>query len=63
MSKNLKEAMRWLKQAEKYLTTAKNSLDEGDYEWAYFQSQQSAEKALQSVLYSRGFRKILTHNW
>lgn len=62
MSGNLKEAMRWLKQAEKDLTTARNSLNAGDYEWACFQSQQSAEKALKSVLYSKGFRKILTHS-
>ncbi len=59
MSENLKEAMRWLKQAEKDLTTARNSLNAGDYEWACFQSQQSAEKALKSVLYSKGYRKIL----
>jgi len=30
MSGNLKEAMRWLKQAEKDLTTARNSLNAGD---------------------------------
>ena len=62
MSKNLKEALRWLKQAEKDLISAKNSLDSGDYEWACFQSQQSAEKALKSFLYLKGFRKILTHS-
>jgi HEPN domain-containing protein len=62
MSENFKEAMRWLRQAEKDLSTAKNSFVSGDYEWACFQSQQSAEKALKSVLYSKGFRKILTHS-
>jgi len=62
MSENLKEALRWLKQAEKDLISAKNSLESGNYEWACFQSQQSAEKALKSVLYSKGFRKILTHS-
>jgi len=62
MSENLKEALRWLKQAEKDLISAKNSLKSGDYEWACFQSQQSAEKALKSFLYLRGFRKILTHS-
>ena len=40
----------------------KNSLDSGDCEWACFQSEQSAEKALKSFLYLRGFRKILTHS-
>ena len=42
MSGNLNEALRWLKQAEKDLT--------------------SAEKALKSFLYLKGFRKILTHS-
>jgi HEPN domain-containing protein len=59
---NLKEALRWLKQAEKDLTAARNSLSSGDYEWSCFQSQQSAEKALKSILYAKGLRKILTHS-
>jgi HEPN domain-containing protein len=62
MSGNMNEALRWLKQAEKDLASAKNSLESGDYEWACFQAQQSAEKALKSVLYSKGFRKIITHS-
>lgn len=62
MSENFKEAMRWLKQAKRDLISAKNSLDAGNYEWASFQSHQSAEKALKSVLYLKGFRKILTHS-
>lgn len=62
MNNNLKEALRWLKQAENDLGAARNSLDTGNYEWACFQSQQSAEKALKSALYSKGFRKILTHS-
>ena len=53
MSGNRHEALRWLKQGEKDLSSARNSLESGDYEWACFQSQQSAEKAL---------RKILTHS-
>jgi HEPN domain-containing protein len=61
MSGNQHEALRWLKQAEKDLSSARNSLESGDYEWACFQSQQSAEKALKAVLYARGFRKILSH--
>ena len=62
MSGNSNEALRWLKQAEKDLASARNSLESDDYEWACFQAQQSAEKALKSVLYSRGFRKIITHS-
>ena len=62
MSGNQHEALRWLKQAEKDLNSARNSLGSGDYEWACFQSQQSAEKALKAVLYLRGYRKVLTHS-
>jgi HEPN domain-containing protein len=62
MSGNQHEALRWLKQAEKDLSSARNSLDSGDYEWACFQSQQSAEKALKALLYLHGYRKILTHS-
>ena len=54
MSGNLKEAMRWLKQAEKDLTTARNSLNAGDYEWACFQSQQSAENKICRIDIGRG---------
>ena len=32
------------------------------YEWACFQSQQAAEKALKAFLYSKGLRAILTHS-
>jgi len=62
MNENLRESIRWIKQAEKDLSSAKNSLSSGDYEWACFQSQQSAEKALKSFLYWKGYRKILTHS-
>ena len=62
MNANLKEALRWIRQADKDLSSAKNSLKAGDYEWSCFQAQQSAEKALKSFLYEKGFRKILTHS-
>ena len=58
----MKEALRWFKQAENDLIAAKNSLNACNYEWACFQSQQSAEKSLKSILYSQGYRKILTHS-
>jgi len=45
MNANLKEALRWIRQADKDLSGAKNSLKAGDYEWSCFQAQQSAEKA------------------
>ena len=50
MDDNLKESMRWFKQAEKDLKASKNSLKSGDYGWACFQAQQAAEKALKSIL-------------
>lgn len=62
MNANLKEALRWIRQADKDLNSAKNSLKAGDYEWSCFIAQQSAEKALKSFLYGKGFRKILTHS-
>ncbi|MCW1300561.1 MAG: HEPN domain-containing protein [Candidatus Parvarchaeota archaeon] len=39
----------WLRQAERDLRHAENSLRDGDYEWACFASQQAAEKALKAV--------------
>ena len=62
MDTNLHEALKWLKQGEDDLISAKNSLRTSDFNWACFQAQQSAEKTLKSVLYARGYRKILTHS-
>ncbi len=62
MDKNLHEAMKWFRQGEKDLVSSKNSLGTADYEWACFQAQQSAEKTLKAILYTKGFRKILTHS-
>lgn len=39
----------WLKQAEADLKHAHNSVEDGDYEWACFASQQAAEKGLKAV--------------
>jgi HEPN domain-containing protein len=44
----------WLRQAEKDLRHAENSLQSGDYEWACFAAQQSAEKALKALYQSLG---------
>lgn len=62
MDANLHEAMKWLKQGERDLISSRNSCESSDYEWSCFQAQQSAEKALKSILYAKGFRKILTHS-
>lgn len=56
------EEERWLRQAEKDLESARDSSKAGHYEWACFQSQQAAEKALKAFLYSKGLRAILTHS-
>lgn len=39
----------WIRQADKDLKHAKNSLEDGDYEWSCFAAQQAAEKALKAV--------------
>ncbi|WP_291765079.1 HEPN domain-containing protein [Caldivirga sp. UBA161] len=50
----LSEAERWLKQALRDLDAAKSSLNGGYYEWACFQAQQAAEKALKALLHGLG---------
>ncbi|MEA2035412.1 MAG: HEPN domain-containing protein [Euryarchaeota archaeon] len=62
MDANLHEALKWLKQGEKDLVSSGNSSKSSDYEWSCFQAQQSAEKVLKSILYAKGYRKILTHS-
>lgn len=44
----------WLRQAEKDLRHAKNSVAAADYEWACFASQQAAEKSLKALYQSLG---------
>lgn len=51
-----------MRQANKDLESARDSLTAGHHEWACFQSQQAAEKALKAFLYSKGLRAILTHS-
>ncbi|MCM8761938.1 MAG: HEPN domain-containing protein [Candidatus Omnitrophica bacterium] len=45
----MEKSKDWLRQAEKDLRHAKNSLKCKDYEWTCFSAQQTAEKALKSV--------------
>lgn len=40
----------WWRQAQRDVETARHLLEAGDYEWACFTSQQSAEKSLKAVL-------------
>jgi len=57
----LKEARRWLKQAESdcsFLPVAKES---GKYDVTCFLSQQAAEKALKAYLFAQGEEAVFTH--
>ena len=44
----------WFRQAEADLRHARNSLEDGDFEWSCFAAQQSAEKALKAVFQKLG---------
>lgn len=57
-----KITIKWLKQAEADLKAAKDSLEDGNYEWSCFQSQQSGEKALKACLYEKGYTSVVTHS-
>lgn len=57
-----KITLKWLKQAEADLKAAKDSLDDENFEWSCFQSQQCGEKALKSCLYEKGYTSIITHS-
>ncbi len=57
-----KITIKWLKQAEADLKAAKDSLNDENYEWSCFQSQQSGEKALKAYLYEKGYTTIVTHS-
>jgi HEPN domain-containing protein len=59
---NLEEGLRWLDQAEADLKTARDCLKDKNYYASAFFSQQSAEKALKSFLYSKGYRALITHS-
>ena len=53
---------RWLRQAESDLQAARDSFLAGHHEWACFQAQQAAEKALKALLYQQGHTSIFTHS-
>ncbi|MGA1844571.1 MAG: HEPN domain-containing protein [bacterium] len=58
----IKEAKRWLRQAEADLKAANDSAKDGNYEWSCFQAQQGAEKSLKAYLYSLGYTSFTTHS-
>ncbi len=51
------EIGRWIEQAKHDLHAASNSLSAGDFDWAIFQAQQAAEKALK-VLYIKNYKEL-----
>jgi HEPN domain-containing protein len=53
---------RWIQQAVADAAAAADSANTGHFEWACFQSQQAAEKALKAFLFSRGRTTILSHS-
>ncbi len=53
---------RWLRQAHADLQAAQDSVAAKHYEWACFQAQQAAEKAIKAFLYSKGYTSILSHS-
>jgi HEPN domain-containing protein len=57
---NTDEAVRWFRQAEHDIATARATTVAGSYDWACFQAQQGAEKALKALLHEKGYRKVLT---
>ena len=56
------EAARRLEQAERDLAAAEFNQRSGFHEWACFQAQQAAEKALKSFLYLSGERAVIGHS-
>lgn len=62
MSNNEWYSNIWFKQAKYDLDAANSSKINGSYEWACFQAQQSAEKALKSFLFLNRKRNIITHS-
>jgi HEPN domain-containing protein len=62
MNRNVREGLRWLEQADADAKTARDCLEDGNYDASAFFSQQAAEKGLKGLLYSRGFRALVTHS-
>ncbi|HNR89503.1 MAG TPA: HEPN domain-containing protein [Spirochaetota bacterium] len=48
------DAGRWYRQAQADLKAARGSMNTGSHEWASFQAQQAAEKALKALWYFSG---------
>jgi HEPN domain-containing protein len=53
--KHADEGLRWLAQARADLRAAEGSMRAASHEWACFQAQQAAEKALKALWLGNGF--------
>ncbi len=62
MGKNEAEFARWFEQAQDDLRAARDSTKAGHHEWACFQAQQAAEKALKAFLLLQGKRQFISHS-
>ena len=62
VDRNRIEAERWHGQARYDLEAARASFAAGHHEWACFQAQQAAEKALKALLLRQGKRQFLSHS-
>ena len=62
MGKNEVEFARWFEQARDDLEAARGSRSAGHHEWACFQAQQAAEKALKAFLLLQGKRRFMAHS-
>ena len=62
MKNALRNASRWLRQAEYDLVQADRLLQEGAFSYAAFFAEQSAQKSLKAFLLSRGTRVVTIHS-
>ncbi len=58
LAKMPERSQDWMRQAQADLRHAKNSRDDGDYDWAAFACHQAAEKAIKAV-----FQKLHLDAW
>ena len=57
-----KVSCNWIANAEKDLKWAERMLEEGDYDYSAFHSQQAAEKALKALIIAQGKHPPRTHD-
>ena len=57
-----KEVKKWLEQAKSDLSAAQSSVTTKNFDWACFQAQQAAEKALKALLLQKSGKIIKTHD-